>query len=162
MHVIFLGVGLHWLGNVLWIFVLTTNWFGGGTVNQKLRRAWNRMKEWVRGTGQTCSHPRFTKKGLQIFNRFSYPELKGKAHNCKVMLGWIAQELADCLADGLVVPCNLDLLVTAGWALADFVAQLDWHRHPARCSTAYLYKVNVAPSSTQRLCAFHVQPSRPT
>ena len=53
------------------------------------------MRQWIRDHGLSCSQSRFTPASLSLSNSYCYPELKSKAHNCKVQLGWIASVCFD-------------------------------------------------------------------
>ena len=125
MHIIFLGVGLHFLGSCLWE-IARSGFFGYGTIKKQLASAWLHMKRWVSAHGLQCSQSRFTKLSLQIKHGYNYPEIKAKAHNCRVMLAWMADLTSECSNDGSTHP---QLRATAAWALADFCAQCDAHRH---------------------------------
>ena len=86
MHIIFLGVALHFLACCIWELI-NTDVFGAGSIKVKLEKAWEHMKSWVRAHGLACSQSRFTRASLQIRDSYSYPEPKAKAHNARVMMG---------------------------------------------------------------------------
>ena len=121
MHIIFLGVALHFLGSCLWE-IARSCFFGGGTIKKQLASAWMHMKAWVRAHGLQCSQSRFTKLSLQIKANYNYPELKAKAHNARVMLAWMADLTSECSEDSSTHP---ELRASAAWALADFCARRD-------------------------------------
>ena len=58
------------------------------------------MQAWVRERGLQCSQAKFTKGALSLADNLSYAELKSKAHNCRVMLAWIAEACAEHTAAG--------------------------------------------------------------
>ena len=45
---------------------------------------------WVRARHLECSHGKFTVDGLN-WKASVYPELRSKAHNCRVILAWLAE-----------------------------------------------------------------------
>ena len=50
MHIIFLGVALHFLPCCIWELI-NTDVFGAGSIKVKLEKAWEHMKSWVRAHG---------------------------------------------------------------------------------------------------------------
>ena len=128
MRVIFLGVGLLFLRSCIWI-VSQTEKFGPGGMKQRLLRCWENMLQWVRDHGLVCSQKRFSKLQLQLHTTLSYPDLKAKAHNCRIMLAWMADLLMELLAEGVeFTDCDVRHVACAAWALADFCALCDYNR----------------------------------
>ena len=75
------------------------------------------MKEWVRDHGLECSQSCFTMGSLSQGRKSNFAEIKAKAHNCRVMIAWLADVTRACGArDG-----HRGLARAAAfWALADF------------------------------------------
>ena len=82
------------------------------------------MRAWVRDHGLSCSQPKFKARNLNLFTAADYPELKAKAHNCRVLVAWMAGECAR-FRDGQ----NGALRAACTWALARFAWLGDSHDH---------------------------------
>ena len=48
LHTVDLGVTLHILGNIFWIFVMARNVLGGANQDERAKRLWNDMQSWYR------------------------------------------------------------------------------------------------------------------
>ena len=126
MHLIFLGFGLLVLGSCIMCLARVGRW-RGASLSDKLLEAWHEMRSWMRAHGLTCSQTKYKQNSFTMQRLTDYPELKAKAHNCRVQLSWIA-EICREHAD----PNNeeLFLMATATWALADVLwvadSYFDW------------------------------------
>ena len=90
------------------------------------------MRSWVRARGLVCSQSKFSKGGLTIIDSYSYPELKAKAHNCRVMLAWSAERALDFQGtlQGRVRASALFSLADFFWVVDSW---LDW-QYPVEIS----------------------------
>ena len=80
------------------------------------------MRQWMRDHGLSCSQSKFTPGALSLSDSLSFPELKAKAHNCKVMLGWVAEVCHGCQTrDG----AHGIMRASMTFALADLIWKCD-------------------------------------
>ena len=124
MHVIFLGFGLHLIGSVLLDLASRNHWPGRSRKDQLLQ-AWLDMRAWTKRLGLQCSQSRFTAGSLSQGKKVSFGELKGKAHNCRVMLSWLADV---CYHSMGKYGDHGELLATATWSLDDVCYAIDQNR----------------------------------
>jgi hypothetical protein len=59
-----------------------------------LRAAYNKFKTWRKKHKIDCSQQRFTPSRLNRTTQQHFPDLAGKAANCKVVCFWVAEEVA--------------------------------------------------------------------
>ena len=95
MHSDHLGVSQWSLANCL-LELVAQGIFGRSTgdfqsrTNRLLRRAWLEFKEWAKGAGRKHSQRTFTCAQLSVGGGANnWPEFKGKAHNCSVVVRWL-------------------------------------------------------------------------
>ena len=84
------------------------------------------MRRWCREHGLQCSQSRFTAGSLGRGKRPTYAEIKAKAHNCRVMLGWLSDL---CFACRQQYGEHGWLVSVKTWSIAKFCQALDSHRH---------------------------------
>ena len=89
MHVLFLGVCAHLVGSVLIDLCELGHW-SGPNLRAKLAKAWRAFKKWAREHGVTSSQPMFKPGNLGRGKKPVLAEIKAKAHNCKVLVTWLA------------------------------------------------------------------------
>eukprot|EP00969_Alexandrium_andersonii_P327033 14452086-Alexandrium_andersonii.AAC.1 len=86
MHELHLGAGQHMVANVLYQL--------GGTDKTALKRLYIEFKTWAKTHRQRHSHTSpFTKAQIGKARAASFPEMKVKAHNCRVLTAWLADKL---------------------------------------------------------------------
>jgi hypothetical protein len=92
MHCIFQGFGQRVAGSVIVQLLLEGGWgyTAGQAPNIALRRAWHDFKFWCSTQKVVASQTTFTRSRLSWNSRSEYPDMKGKAWNCRCVLAWLA------------------------------------------------------------------------
>jgi hypothetical protein len=85
----------------------------------------NHMRNWAKANKFEISQSRFTPNMFNRKTQTVYAEIKAKAHNCKVMLYWLA---------AIIVPANLEgdaerLITCMIWSLTEFCKIIDANKH---------------------------------
>ena len=95
MHSDHLGVSQWTLANCL-LEIVAEGLFGiypgdyQSRTNRSLRRAWLSFKTWAKNAGHKHSQRTFTCAQLSVGGGANnWPEFKGKAHNCAVVVRWL-------------------------------------------------------------------------
>lgn len=126
MHVVFLGLALHLVGSCI-MDLAERGFWAGPNLRSQLVRAWLDLRAWVRRHGLQCSQSRFTPGSLGRGSKKSaYAEIKSKAHNCRVMVSWLA-DILYIARDRYGV--DSQRLAATTWALSDFCWCLDNFKH---------------------------------
>eukprot|EP00969_Alexandrium_andersonii_P261069 11541766-Alexandrium_andersonii.AAC.1 len=73
------------------------------------------MKAWVKQQKLTCTQTKYKPSVLGLEHARSFPELKTKAHNCRVQLAWVA-----ALAQGHQHNEHDRHRACVAWAIADW------------------------------------------
>jgi hypothetical protein len=84
------------------------------------------LRRWVRDHGLGCSQSKFTPGSLGRGRTPVYAEAKAKAHNCRVMLGWLSDVCSN--ADVRFGDHGKQMAIVT-WAIADFCFHLDSIKH---------------------------------
>jgi hypothetical protein len=84
------------------------------------------LRRWVRDHGLSCSQSKFTPGSLGRGRSPVYAEAKAKAHNCRVMLGWLSDVCSN--ADDRFGDHGKQMALVT-WAIADFCFHLDQIKH---------------------------------
>ena len=90
MHGQNLGTGAYLAGNTINDLDTLGVW-GEESQILNLRRAHMRFKAWVKSQRLTCSTPMFTPNSIGKPTKISNPELDCKAHDCKLVIYWLAE-----------------------------------------------------------------------
>lgn len=131
MHVLFLGVCLHLCGSIL-VHLSDLKFWQGRTIRSRLRRAWHDFKRWTRDHGLTTSQPMFKPGNLGRGKSPHLAEMKAKAHNCKIIVYWLASLTSNLSRTHGELGAKI---ATATWSMAHFNWLLDqekgWKLEPA-------------------------------
>jgi hypothetical protein len=84
------------------------------------------LRRWVRDHGLTCSQSKFTPASVGRGKAPVYAEAKAKAHNCRVMLGWLSDV---CSNADVRFGDHGKTMALVTWAIADFCFHLDAIKH---------------------------------
>ena len=139
MHVLYLGICLHLVGSII-IDLSDRRFWQGANVKCRLRRAFYQFKRWVHDSGQSCSQSMFTPASLGRGKKPKMAEVKAKAHNCRVMVAWVAEI---CAVAPQMYPEDGALIATCTYAMAQYcyILQKEKAWKISQATAAELYRL---------------------
>ena len=92
MHDVHLGVGHHLAASVL-VFICGGRSVTNAVLDVGLDAEWGRFNDWCSQHKIQCSMPQFSRAFFHMKKATSFPELRAKAHPCKMLLSYLADRV---------------------------------------------------------------------
>ena len=94
MHAFFLGLALYTTADLVWDLALNGHWDPVRlSLGMRIRSAYSSLRAWCRRAGYSLSHGGFTLGSLNSPEKGNYPCFSCKAHDCRMLISWLAEEV---------------------------------------------------------------------